>query len=334
MSAQVIKLLSESDIIEIMKGKELDGLHWVKEAFIERSRGKVLLPDKISQVFDKSTQDRINCMPATLVDQRVCGVKWVSVFPSNKKDGKENLTGQIILSDIKDGFPISFMSATWLTAFRTAAVGAIASKLLGKDTCTRIGIIGSGKQAQMHFRLIKAVHPEIKECTVASLHTESELRFIDLMGRDYTDVKFINCRNDLFAAADGADIIVTATSTQAPLLKADAVKPGATYIHAAGYEDEYGVALKSSKIVCDEWESVKHRSQTLCLMYEEGILRDEDIYADLADIITGEKVGRESDDEIIYFNSVGMAYVDVYFAYRLHLEAVRLNKGTEYNIGE
>ena len=69
-----------------------------------------------------------------------------------------------------------------------------------------------------------------------------------------------------------------------------------------GWEDEYGVAQKADKIVCDDWEVVKHRSQTLCRMYKDGLLKDSDIYANLSELIAGTKPGRENDNEFIYFS--------------------------------
>jgi ornithine cyclodeaminase/alanine dehydrogenase-like protein (mu-crystallin family) len=94
-----------------------------------------------------------------------------------------------------------------------------------------------------------------------------------------------------------------------------------------GWEDEYGVAQKADKIVCDEWEVVKHRSQTLCRMYNEGLLEDNDIYANLSELISGTKVGRERDDEFIYFNSVGLSYIDINFARYIYEEAVKRGLG-------
>lgn len=329
-----IRLVSQSDVRALMSGRTREGLSWVREAFIERSNDRVLLPDKISQIFDEEFQNRINCMPATLLDQGICGVKWISVFPSNRLRGLHNVSGQVMLSETKTGRMIALIDGTWLTAFRTAAAGAIASKYLAKPDCRVIGFIGAGAEAQMHFRLIREIHPEIVKCKIASRTEASERKMIENLSGDFPDVEFISCATDVEESPKGADIIVTATNTQAPLLKADAISDGALYIHVAGYEDEYDVVRKADKIVCDEWDSVKHRSQTLSRMYYGDLLRDEDIYADLPDIIIGKKPGRESDGEFIYFNSVGMAYMDVYFAHKIYLEAVRLGIGEEYEIGE
>ena len=123
-----------------------------------------------------------------------------------------------------------------------------------------------------------------------------------------------------------ADIIVTAVSCQSPLLKADAIKKGAYYCHVGGWEDEYEVPLKADKIVCDNWESLKHRgSPTIAKLYNQGFLKDEDIYSNIADIILGNKVGRESDQEFIYFNAIGLAFVDIALAYSFY-KTVEANK--------
>ena len=120
---------------------------------------------------------------------------------------------------------------------------------------------------------------------------------------------------------------MTAISSQAPVLRAEDITKGSLYIHVGGWEDEYGVALKANKIVCDDWEASKHRTQTICRMYKEGILRDQDIYANLYDLISGKKSGRENDDEFIYFNSVGLSYIDLCFANYIYIEATKRKLG-------
>ena len=135
-------------------------------------------------------------------------------------------------------------------------------------------------------------------------------------------------------AASNADIIVTAISGKAPVLKASDITKGGLYIHIGGWEDEHGVAPKADKIVCDDWESSKHRTQTICRMYKDGILKDEDIHANLSEIITNKKCGRENDYEFIYFNSVGLSYIDLNFANTIYKEAVKLELGTIVPIAE
>ena len=328
-----IKLISMEDIIKSGCFDISAMIEIIKHALISYKNGKILLPDKISQVFNESTQDRINCMPAALIDEKICGVKWVSVFPNNPVfHDCPNVSGAMILSEINTGFPFAFMEAGFLTALRTACMGACASKYLARKNSEVIGIIGSGEQAKMHLKAIKHVHPEIKSCRVSSRNKKHTRKFIEIMSSEFPDIDFVDCESDYESAVEFADIIVTAVSCQLPLLKARAIKHGAFYCHAGGYEDEYEVSLMADKIVCDNWEAVKHRTQTLSRLYKMGKINDENIYADLADIVDGTKNGRENDDEFIYFNSVGLAFIDVAAAKNFYDKVVSAGLGRDWDM--
>ena len=322
-----VTVVSRKDTEQIISCDYIRYISFIEDVFNKRVQNKIILPDKISQIFDEEIQNRINCMPATILDENVSGVKWVSVFPNNPKSGRYNVIGQIILSELEYGYPLAYMDGTYLTAFRTAAVGSIASKYLAKKECHNIGFIGSGMQAIMHFILIKLIHPEIETCFVASQADGTEEKFVLSLADKYKDVEFIMCNSCFERAVKDSDIIVTATSTQAALLKADWIKKGTLYIHVGGWEDEYKVPQLADKIICDEWEAVKHRTQTISRMYQEGILKDSDIYCNIGDIISGKIVGRKNDDDFIYFNSVGLGYVDIYVAYQIYNDAKKIGLG-------
>lgn len=310
-----LKVISEDEVIKIMEDSWIDGIDIIKKSFIERGRGKVILPDKISQIFDSTTQNRINCMPSTLVDENVSGMKWVSVFPTNYKQNIKNVNGLTLISEIETGKPYALVASTWLTKFRTAGVAGLASKYLAKKENEIIGFIGSGEEAKMHFEIFKLLYPELRECRVSSRTNKSCIKFVDSLKEKYEDVDFVICNNDYEKAIRGSDIIVTAISGQDTVLKAKWIDKANFYVHVGGLEDEYEVAFKADKIVCDEWDAVKHRgSQTISKMYQDGLLKDEDIYAELFEILLGKKEGRSSSDKFIYFNSVGMSYVDVLLA--------------------
>ena len=330
MSNIGVRVVSQEDVAEIFRGNADGIFHIVEDSFKKYLNNEIIMPDKISQIFDEKTQNRINCMPATLSRDKVCGMKWVSVFPSNAHKGIQNVTGVMLLSELETGFPVAFIDGTLSTKMRTAAVGCVAAKYLAPSRVETIGIIGAGEEARMHFTLLKHLFPSIKECRVSSLSTEIEHGFIDRFKELVADVKFISCNNDSHLCASGADIIVTAISGQCPVLKAKDITQGGLYIHVGGWEDEYGVALKADKIVCDEWEVVKHRSQTLCRMFKEGVITDDNIYANLSELIAGTKNGRDNDDEFIYFNSVGLSFIDINFANYIYKEAVR--RGLGHNV--
>lgn len=306
-------LISQEQVKDIFHDPGI-AIQLVEQAFRSYDEGHVMLPTKISQIFDDKIQNRINCMPATLLDKKVCGVKWVSVFPENPKSGIKNVSGIIVLSETDHGLPIAVMDGTEITNIRTAAVGSVALKYLARNNSETIGFIGAGKEAKTHLDLAVYSCCNLKKCYVSSRSESTVVAFIEEEKKKHPQMDFVNCGNDFEKAIRPADIIITATSTQDDLLKAAWIKPGATYIHVGGWEDEFAVVDLADKIVCDDWKCVKHRGQTLCRMYKTGKLKDGDIYADLKEIIVGNKLGREKDSEFIYFNSVGLAFIDIAFA--------------------
>lgn len=322
-----VKIITKEDVSSLFKNNADDLFKIVEDSFLKFSRGDVLCPDKITQVFDSKTQNRINCMPATLLCDKVSGLKWVSVFPSNSLRGVKNVTGIMLLSEINTGFPIAIIDGTFCTLLRTAAVGCVAAKYLAPRSVKTIGFIGAGEEAKMHFALLKHMFPSISICKVSSRKPASELNFISTFRDILPNVSFVACNGDSSQTVCDADIIVTAISGQSPILKAADIKKGSLYIHVGGWEDEYGVALKADKIICDDWQATKHRSQTICRMYKEGLLQDSSIYANLYEITLGQKKGRENDCEFIYFNSVGLSYIDINLAYYIYKEAQKKNLG-------
>lgn len=306
-----VKLISLEDIYKTKCFDLKQIIQIIEDALLAYSNNEILLPDKISQIFNEGLQTRINCMPSTLLKEGVCGVKWVSVFPNNPKlYNKQNVSGVILLSEIKTGFPFAIVDGTLITALRTACLGAIGAKYLARKDSSVYGTIGAGEQAKTHFLVMKTLLPNIKTCYVSSRSNESELGFVDAMKAKFDDVEFITCNGDYDLAARNADIIVTAVSCQAPLLKAD-------------------------KIVCDDWSSLKHRgSPTIARMYEKGLLKDKDIYANLSDIISGKKVGRETESEFNYFNSIGLSFVDVAVANYFYKAVTSKGLGTDWSLQE
>lgn len=301
-----------------------------EDAMRSYAQGDILYPAKVSTIFDEETQNRINCLPAGLKKEKIYGMKWVSVFPMNPHlKGLPNLSATILLSETETGFPLALLEGTMCSNLRTAAVSTVAAKYLAVREPEIIGMIGAGEQAKSHFLAMHTQFPSIRRCRVSSRTEATEQTFIRQMRRFVPDVEFIGCQSDYKKAAEGSDIIVTAISGQEKLLQADWIKHGAFYCHVGGLEDDFAVAQKADKIVCDHWASVKHRTQTISRMYQQGLLTDADIYADLPEIVSGKKPGRESPEEFNYFNGVGLSYVDVALSYWMYCRAKEKGLGTE-----
>lgn len=315
-------VLTQENLVDAGCFNVSEAIKVTEDALMDFAKGDIIFPDKVSQIFDEKTQDRINCMPATILSKKVCGMKWVAVFPPNPTLYQlPNLNATILLSEIRTGYPLAIMDGTLCSDLRTAAISGIAAKYLAIKNATTIGYIGSGEQAKMNFLAMMSVMPSIKTCKVASRRKESEIRFINQLKKLYPNIEYISCDSDYSVAAKDSDIIVTAVSCQRPLLQAEWLKEGALYCHVGGWEDAYEVPLSVDKIVCDDWNSVKHRTQTISRLYKMGKLHDDDIYGDLYEIVSGKKTGRKNDKEIIYFNTVGLSYVDVALGYHFYNKA-------------
>lgn len=322
-------VLSQEDLIDAGAFDLKMSIAAVKGGLFKFRDERILFPEKIVQIFNQVTQERINCLPATLLDDQICGVKWVSVFPPNpRRYGTQNLSAIMILSELERGYPVCVMDGTLCSNMRVSSVGALATQALSRENSEVVGFIGAGEQAKMQMLGIKSVRPGIKVCKVAAKEAFEEQNFIRELSPLMPDVTFVACNTVLQDAVEGADIIVTATSAQAPLLKAAWIKKGAFVNHIGGWEDEYKVIEMADKIVCDDWDTVKHRTQTVSRCYTEGIISDADIHANLVDVLSGEKAARENDEEFIYFNAVGLSYLDVSIAVEMYRRALDAGKGT------
>lgn len=327
--------LSQEDLIKSGAFSLPMAIEALKRSLIQFRDGDILFPEKIVQVFNEETNERINCLPATLLPEKICGVKWVSVFPPNPaRYGIQNLSAIMVLSGIENGYPVCVMDGTLCSNMRVAAVGALAADFFAKKNAESIGFIGAGEQAKMHLLGMKTVRPNLKVCRVAAKTKEDERIFIESLKDLLPDIEFIACNTVLEAAIRDSDIIVTATSAQAPLLKPEWIKKGAFYSHVGGYECDYRVIQMADKLVCDDWNVVKHRLSTITRVYNEGLITDDDISGNLVDILDGSRPARERDDEFIVFSAAGLSYVDVAIAHDMFRRAEAKNAGNMVSLQE
>jgi len=304
----------------------------VEEAFRLHAFEDDVLPMKTvlrwGGIETEATRGRINAMPAYVGGSfDVAGIKWIGGFPKNPFEYEDlpRATGIIILNDAHTGVPLAFMDGTLISAMRTGATTGVAAKYLAKRDTAIVGIIGAGVQARTQLMALNE-SLSIEQVKVYDLSENRSKEYAKQM-KELLDLK-IKVMGNAKECVHGSDVFVTVTTAHEPIVKNSWVKKGSLYAHVAGYEDEYAVARNSHKIVVDDWEQVKHRgASTLALMHNDGILEDKDIYAELGEIVTGEKAGRETDDERIYFSPVGMGTEDLTVAYRIYESAVKRGIG-------
>lgn len=260
---------------------------------------------------DENIHGRINAMPGYLGgDYNVLGIKWIGSGPNNYNKGLPRASVTVILNDPDTKLPIAIADGTTVSAKRTGAVGGIAMKYLAKDNPKTIFICGAGAQGRTQLEAALTVCPTINKVFVYDISFERSEEYANEVKEKY-NIESIPT-NNIKEATKQSDIIVTVTLATEPFIEYEWLKKGVLILNMADYEVSYDCVSKADKIVCDTWEGIKHRMiSTVAFMYKDGLIKDEDIYAEIGEIINKKKPGRENDDEIIYFNAVGMGIEDL-----------------------
>ena len=233
----------------------------------------------------------------------------------------------IILNDPDTKLPVCVADGTEVSAKRTGASGGVAMKLLSREDASVMTICGAGAQGRTQLEAALIVRPTLKKIYVYDIRMESSRRFAEEALAKYPGIEVIPVETPE-AAVRESDIIVTVTLANDPIIHSEWLKKGCLLMNMADFEVSYNCVKKADKIVVDNWETIKHRLvSTVALMAHEGLIKDEDIHAQLGQILTGAKSGRENDDEIIYFNAVGTGILDLAVATRCYHEAVKTGRG-------
>ena len=303
----------------------------VEKASWALNAGQVTIPHKIVMVLPPGERDRgrMNALAAYIAgDWEVAGIKWIPGFPKNPYErGLPRANALIILNNTQNGLPLVVMDGTLISAMRTGAVGGIGAKYLARKDSEIVGMIGMGVQARTQSMALKEVLPDLKE--IRGYRRTKERAF-----KDAEDIKnltgiHVKVADTPREAVEEADIIVTMTLADEPIVKNDWVKRGSLFIHLGSYtEEEYNVVFNSDKIVVDDWKTVKYRkTPILAKMFDKGLINDEDIYANLDEIVAGKKPGRETDDERIFFLPIGIAHEDIAVASIVYKRAEKMGIG-------
>ena len=337
-SVKTIRYLSQEDILACGILDLSAPIEIVEKAFCLLEAGDCVQPDKTVLRWGETQEDeyargRINFLSAYVGgDVDALGMKWIASFPKNKVN--ENLpraSGLILLNDPMTGLPVAMLDAAIISAVRTGAVSGIGAKYLARHDSQKVGIIGSGVQARTQLLAFKAVLSELREVTVFDKDEETAKYFsVEMEERLGIPVKVVS---DPEFALRNTDIALVATTAHRPLMKESWVSPGMLTIQFAGHECEYGVIQHADKLVCDHWGAAKHRGiSTPAIMHQEGLLSDDRIHASLSQLVTGKKVGRESNEEHIHFFSIGLGITDVAVASWVMSKAISLGLGRELKL--
>jgi 2,3-diaminopropionate biosynthesis protein SbnB len=301
----------------------------VEDSFRLHHTGQVILPHKTVLDLGERERGRGNAMPAYVGGEYdVFGIKWIAGFPGNVlRHGLPRATGFFILNDSWKGIPLAIMDCTWLSAMRTGAVTGVGAKYLARPDSESVAMIGAGVQARTQLESLKVALPGLKEARAYDIRREAAEEYAAAMSEKLSmDVRAAASAEE---AVRDADVIVTVTVANEPIVKEAWMKPGSYFAAVGSYqEEEFAVVENSDKVVVDSVEDVMHRgTPVIALMIEDGRIRQEDVL-ELGEIICGEAPGRQRSDERIFFSPIGMGTEDVCVCSNVYRMAVEKGIGT------
>jgi ornithine cyclodeaminase/alanine dehydrogenase-like protein (mu-crystallin family) len=292
------------------------------------ARGEVREPHKVvlrpADTAESEVEGRFNGLAASIGKPvRSTGMKWVASFPANREVGLPRASALIILNCPQTGVPVAVMEGALISAMRTGAMTGLGARFLAPHRTRKIGIIGSGVQSRAQILGLWTALPQVEEIALYGRRPQSAQEVADNCRREWgTPVRPARSIKD---ALDDADVALTVTTAHEPLMLVRHIKPGALTIQLAGHECEFAVIQQCSKIVADDWETVKHRGiMTPALMYQRGLLCD--VYANLGELILGTKPGRQGNERIHYCH-MGMGVDDVALASAVYQTALQNKLG-------
>jgi ornithine cyclodeaminase len=334
-----ILYLNQKEVIDLGGGDMKLAIEDMEEVLLLHHKGETILPSKVAMGFGKTIEDenifgRINAMPGYVKGKyNMAGIKWIGSNPKNVERGIPRASAITILNDPDTKFPVAVMDGTTISATRTGAIGGVAVKYLSKNNSKVVTLVGAGVQNKTQLEAAVCARPNINEVYVYDIYYDRAVSFAEEMCNKL-NISIIPVKSAEEYCIK-SDIIITATVSEKPIVQAEWVFPGTTCVNVGGYEFTYDAVRKAQKVVVDTWENVKHRmASTIAMMAVEGLFADEELYAEIGEIITGEKIGRENDEEIIYFNSVGMGIEDIAIATRVYKTAQEKGIGTKLNYWE
>ena len=301
----------------------------MEKMFLSLTNGECIQPLR-SLMWLPGKKGLLGMMPGHAAGLGVMGIKVISVFHGNREEGLPSHQGVVILFDAQHGQPLMIFDALEITAIRTAAASAVATKLLARENSEVLAIIGSGEQAKRHIEAILLVR-KIKQIRLWSLHEKNAIRLVNEMSGKYTIP--LQVKQSAQEAAAGADIICTVTSSSQPVLMGAWISAG-THINAVGSctpsarELDTAAVLKS-KLFTDCYESLFNEAGDFLIPKKEGAVTDNHVCGEIGAVLTGRKKGRENDKEVTLFKSLGIAAEDIFSAWYVYQKVKEKGNGMQ-----
>ena len=255
----------------------------------------------------------LGMMPGYAKGPDILGIKVITIFHANGALGLPSHQGVVMLFDAGSGAPLLLLDAAEVTAIRTAATSALATRLLARPDSSHLAILGTGEQAQRHIEAITLVR-RIDRITIWGRNTAHA----QTLARKFEKIHPVFIANTAQEAVSDADIICTVTASREPILYGAWIPEGA-HINAVGSctpatRELDTAAVVHASLFTDRYESLFHEAGEFLIPKKEGFLTETDVRGELGEVLTGTKQGRRDAAEITLFKSLGIAAEDLFSA--------------------
>jgi ornithine cyclodeaminase/alanine dehydrogenase-like protein (mu-crystallin family) len=315
---EIQKLITMPEVIAAME-----------DVFAALTGKEARVPSRIVLNLDDS-ENAVLFMPGYLPKTGGVGMKVVSVFPGNTARGIPTISAQILLCDPATGEVSCVLEGGHITALRTAATTAVATKHLARQDASTLGVFGAGVQAKSQIDAHREVR-NLKRIIICDLDEKKA----EALAQQVQIVCGPSCLCSVTKSSDElvsmSDIVITATTSQTPVFKGESLRKG-THVNAIGSYKPHvrevdDTTIRRSRIFVDSYEHALKESGDLIIPLKARVVRETDIVGELGELVLGKKKGREHPDEITFFKCVGLAVQDIAVAQRIAEKAVRANIG-------
>ena len=314
-----IRILSAADVRTALPMSE--AIEAMRHAYSQLSAGKVTAPPRQHLSTEKGVT---LLMPAYLPERSEFGIKVVSVYDDNPNLDLPRIVATVLVLDPATGLPKAFMDGNSLTAIRTGAGGGVAADLLARKDTKTVGLFGAGVQARAQLQAVMAVRDIACVNLISRTKTSAQQLATEISA--WPDAPEVNLVSNSQQVVENADIVICATTSATPLFDGNALRQG-THITAVGTfvpekrEVDTTTIRRAARIVVDSREACLEEAGDL-------IIPNAKIDAEIGEIVNGDKSGRQSDDEITFFKSVGVAVQDAVAGAAVLIEAETQALGT------
>lgn len=323
-------ILSRADVEAVLDLKAL--IEALARAMADLSAGVASVPPRIAALVPEH-EGFLGAMPAYLPSAKALTTKLVAVFPKNAALGLETHQAVIAVFDPTTGVPLALMDGAYITAVRTAAGSALATRLLARPDARVLAILGTGVQARAHARAIPAVR-EVSEVRVAGRDPAKARRLAEELAGQLP-ARAVATYAEALA---GADIVCATTHSREPVVRREWLSPG-VHVNSVGFTD--GVEVDAATVV-DAVVVVESRaavlgafpagSNDIAWPIRDGLITPEHIHAEVGELVSGARPGRTSSGQITLYKSVGIAVQDAAAAALVLAAARERGLGTEVEL--